>query len=73
MCSHDIFQSCDQKRAYKHFQGKKTNLGYLRSAFAFTYSRKLSQFGFASFTGFTSLLASDHQGKKSHCADPGNS
>lgn len=53
MRSHDIFQSCDQKRAYRYFQGKKKlTWDTVKSAFAFTYGSKYSQFSFVSFTGF---------------------
>lgn len=41
-CAHDIFQSCDQKRAYGNLQGKKKSWDTVKSTFAFTYGSKCS-------------------------------
>lgn len=55
VCSHDIFPILWSKTCLWMFSREKPpTWDAVKSAFAFTCSRKFSQFGFVSFTGFAS-------------------
>lgn len=73
VCSHDIFPILWSKTCLWTFSREKTlTWDTVKSAFAFTYSRKFSEFGFV-FSHWICFSASDHQGKNNHTGNPGKS